>query len=228
MDDFKDGHRKRLKEKYLKSENSLLDYEILELLLTYSIPRKDVKPIAKALLNKFKSIENVLNASKSQLLSVDGIGENSVILLNLFQTLIKRINENKNSDITVLDNSKTTALYCKNLLQDEMVEKFIVICLDNKNRIISSNVMFEGTVNFIDIQPRNIIEKVIIDNASSVIIAHNHPKGKAQASLNDINFTLNIKNLLKTIHVALNDHIIVGENEILSMRLSSQFSKYFE
>ncbi len=228
MSEYTNGHRKRLKEKYRNEKNSLHDYELLELLLTYAIPRIDVKPAAKELIKKFGSFENVFNATPAQLMNVKGIGENSATLISLFNTINGRINKNRNENIKELNNSEETKEYFVNLLRAERNEKIAVLSLDNSNRIISCRVISEGTVNLIEISPRKIVEAVITDNASNVIIAHNHPFGDSEPSAKDVDFTLKTRDLLRPLGVELFDHIIVGENDAFSMRSSLRFVHYFK
>ncbi|MCD7872442.1 MAG: DNA repair protein RadC [Clostridiales bacterium] len=228
MDNYGAGHRKRLRDKYSLSSGSLVyDYEILELLLTYSIPRKDVKPIAKELIKHFGSIDNVLNASIRQLKTVGGIGENTAVLISLIKEINLRAERCKVKNEIYLGNYMDALKYFKSLLSKEPVEKFALACLDNSNRIIACHILANGDVNHIDINPRVIVENVLLDNASRIIIAHNHPGGKAQPSANDINFTLKIRNTMLDLGVDLSDHIIIGEKESLSMRNSYHFAKFF-
>ncbi len=228
MNDYTSGHRKRLKEKYKSDNNSLYDYELLELLLTYSIPRKDVKPIAKDLINHFGSFENIFSAKPELLMQVDGIGENSALLISLLNTINCKIRKNRNTNIKELNNSNETKEYFNNLLKDEKNEKIAVLSLDNSNRIISCRIISEGTVNLIEFSPRKIIEAVITDNASNVIISHNHPFGNAEPSAQDIDFTLKTRDLLRPLGINLFDHIIVGEKDVFSMRSSLRFVHYFK
>ncbi len=228
MAEYKEGHRKRIKQKYLNNKNNLVnDYEILELLLTYAIPRIDVKPAAKELLNTFGSLDNVLNAGIKSLSDVKGIGENTAILINLVKEINLRANKSKNNKITKFTSLDVMLEYFKNILSMESNEKIIVVTLDNSNRIIASREVTEGTANFSAVNPRKILEGVLADNASGVVVAHNHPKGEAEPSAHDIDFTLKVRDLLKTINVKLFDHIIVGENGAFSMQASIKFSAYF-
>lgn len=228
MEDHKSGHRNRLKAKYLEnSANLVYDYEVLELLLTYAIPRKDVKPVAKELVERFGTLEKVFQANEKQLCSVSGIGKNAALLITLVRDIHIRCNKSKNSNIKYLSSADCAAEYFKNLLSSQPKENFMIACLDNSNRIIACHTVAQGDINHIDINPRDIIETVLLDNASRVIMAHNHPAGKAEPSANDVDFTLNVRNILSSVNIKLTDHIIVGENEALSMRASLRFSHYF-
>lgn len=229
MSDYTAGHRERLRKKYLEnSANLVYDYEVLELLLTYAIPRKDVKPVAKELLARFGSIEKVFSASAHQLSAVSGIGPNTAVLITLVRDIHARCEKSKNENVKFVGSSKSALTYFKNLLRSETREKFLLAGIDNSNRIIACREIASGDMNHVDINPRDIIETVLLDNASRVIIAHNHPGGIAEPSVNDIDLTLNVRNILASVHVELSDHIIIGESSALSMRESYRYSKYFK
>lgn len=224
-----DGHRQRIKEKYLHSRESLVnDYEVLELLLTYAIPRRDVKPIAKELIKTFGSLNNVLNATVDSLSKVDGIGTNAAILITLIKELGKRGNRSKNNGVVEFAGVLQMQQYFCNILANETVEKIIFVTLNNSNKIISSREFGEGSVNKLSIDPRKILEVALNDNAASAVVAHNHPGGEAFPSAQDINFTLKLRDMLDNISVKLLDHIIVGDESVCSMKISSQFSQYFK
>lgn len=228
MDDYKSGHRNRIKAKYLEnSANLVYDYEVLELLLTYAIPRKDVKPIAKELLSRFGSLDKVLSASREQLCSVNGIGENSAILIKLVKDINSRCAKSRNDKVKQLSTEQESKEYFENILASESKELFLLASLDNSGRIIACHTIASGDINHIDINPRNIVETVLLDNAARVVIAHNHPFGTQEPSVNDIDFTLNVRNILSSVNVRLTDHIIVGESGSLSMRGDRRFSRYF-
>lgn len=228
MNDYKSGHRNRIKAKYFEnSANLVYDYEVLELLLTYAIPRRDVKPIAKELLDRFGSLDKVFSASKEQLCCVNGIGENSAILIKLVKDLQSRCVKGRNDKIKQLSSEYEAKVYFENIIATETKELFLLASLDNSGRIIACHTIASGDINHIDINPRNIVETVLIDNASRVVIAHNHPFGTAEPSANDIDFTLNVRNILSSVNVRLTDHVIVGESGSLSMRGDNRFSRYF-
>lgn len=200
---------------------------MLELLLTYAIPRKDVKPVAKSLIERFGSLEKVFSATEKQLCSVSGIGTNAAILITLVKNIQLRCAKCKNSNIKVLSSSNKSREYFKNLLSDESKEKFLIVSLDNSNRIIACHTLAEGDINHIDINPRDIVETMLLDNASKAVIAHNHPFGTAEPSANDIDFTLNVRNILSSVNVKLADHIIVGDGESMSMGSTERFARFF-
>lgn len=224
----REGHRERAKENFIKNGKTLQDHHLLELLLFYSIPRRDVKPIAYNLINRFGSFENVFNADIESLCEVEGVGENTAVLISLVAAINKRRSENKNNDVKRLTNSKDAAEYAKNILRENKVEKLLLITLDNDLKIIGNHIVSEGSVNTAKINAHKLVSYIIKDNASCVIIAHNHPEGNANPSIEDINFTVEILSVLRSIGIHLNDHIIVGENEVTSMALTPKFKNYFK
>lgn len=228
MDSNGNGHRQRIKNKYLQNPDSLVyDYEVLELLLTYSIPRKDVKPVAKELLSRFGNIENVFSASVNQLVLTEGVGENTAILISLMKNIDSRCRKCRNEERAYLGNYREACEYFRRLLENEPIEKFILASLDNSNRVISCKTIAEGGVSRVTVPPRTVLENVMADNASSIIIAHNHPSGSSNPSADDINYTLNLRALFQKLGIELVDHIIVGESSVLSMRSSHHYSSYF-
>lgn len=228
MNEYTAGHRQRVKEKFLKNQSAFGDYELLELLLMYSIPRIDVKPIAKDLLRRFCSLENVFNATPEQLMQVKGVGENSAILINLFSTVKKKISKNKNDNVTHLDSNENSIAFFANYFENERNEQIIAVSLDNSNKIIATRVLSNGLVNASEFSLRKIVDMVAADNPSSIIVSHNHPRGKAEPSAADISFTIKIRDFLRSVNVSFLDHIVVGEDKSLSMRASRTYSKYFK
>lgn len=225
----REGHRERVKAAYRKHGLEIMpDHNVLELLLFYAIPRKDVKPIAYNLMNRFKTLENVFNADMDTLKTVDGVGENAAILISLIKDVNARISESQNNDVKNLDSSEKSKAYAQNLLRHCEYEKVIIICLDNNCRVIDHHTVSEGTVNCSVVNHKKIVECVIRDKAASLIIAHNHPHGNPTPSTEDINFTVEILNLLRKIQVDLNDHIIVGNKSTLSMRTTARYCEFFD
>ncbi|BDU50688.1 RadC family protein [Haliovirga abyssi] len=211
------GHRKRLKEKYLNSgANGLHKYEILELLLTYAIPRKDCKIIAKELLNEYGNFTNIFSLTKEELMEINGIGENSAILINIINEILKINLKEKLNKKNKIENTLELIEYLKAKLSNNSKELFIIIFLDSKNGIIKDEILFEGTLDRNYIYPRELIKKIIFSNAKKVIFAHNHPSGDETPSKNDIKFTKKTKNILEEIEVELLDHIILTTNNYYS------------
>ena len=206
------NHRQRIREKYLKSGlDNWHDYEILELILTYAIPRKDTKPVAKALLRKFKSIRGVFDAEMEVLNKVNGIGANATILINLFKEvvslyLLQDLLEQEN----VISSPKAVYNYLQASLRGSKDEIFKVIFLNTANRPVKAETIHVGTVNKAVVYPRKVVEHALKNKATSVILAHNHPGGSLTPSEDDKNITQALIKALGTVDVNVLDHIIIG------------------
>lgn len=225
----REQHRERVRAAYLKNSfESMSDSNVLELLLFYSIPRKDVKEISYALLNRFGTLEGVFNADIKELMKVNGVGENTAILINLFKNIDLRLERNKNRQVKKLDDSSKAMEFAKNELSNLSREEIIIITLDNSLNVISVNRVSQGGAGHASAEPYKIMECIFRDNASNIIIAHNHPTGDAIPSAEDIDFTVEILNLCRKINIRLNDHIIVGRNDVLSMVSDIRYSTYFD
>lgn len=212
-----DGHRKRLKERFItEGLKNFEPHQVLELLLFYSIPRKDTNEIAHNLINKFGSAADVFDADAKDLETVDGISENSAIFLSLISAVSGYYLKSKHGEKPVIDSSIKAGEYVLSLFVGQKYEIFYVICLDSQNRVTWADVLFEGTLNETSIYPRNLVEVALRHKANSIIIAHNHPGGSLKPSSADLNATKSIKNALETISIKLLDHIIVGDHKYMS------------
>ncbi len=211
------GHRERLRKKYLQTViSSLHDYEQLELLLTFVIPRKDVKPVAKNLLKTFKSFSRVFDASPEELRSVDGIGENAAILIKLIKDACGKYLEDKAVRTDIVSNPAAVIDFVRMALGGLQNETFMIIYLNVKNHVIDYETS-HGTVDYAAVYPRNIVQGALRRNASAIIMVHNHPSGQCDPSKEDIALTATVKAACKTISINLLDHIIVGKSGYTSM-----------
>ena len=218
------GHRERIKEKFLKNGiDGFAEYEILELLLTYCIPRKDTKPIAKELLNKFKSLDNIFKADFDKLSAIDGLGKNSVAFLKLIGDLPSIIykDELKNKKLVdketlKISNKDILLKYLRNKIGYEEIEKFYVLYLSSSNEVIEFEENSVGTLDRSSVYPREIYKKIINLNAKSVILAHNHPSDNITPSKCDIELTNEIAKGLKNFGALLIEHIIITKNSYFS------------
>lgn len=228
--DDKSGHRGRMINTFSeRGSSSLEDYQMLEMLLFYAIPRKDVKPIAKSLIKDFGSFENVLSASKNQIMKTKGAGIETATFLNFIYDVVIRLRDNRCKSYKTIEKLEDAVDYFKEMFQYENKgEKFAVMLLDNSNEIINCRFLNEGSVNSMEISIRKLVELVISFNAVSVIVAHNHPNGFAYPSNEDIDFTLKLRDLLLNIGVTLTDHIILNNDEAYSMHSDLKFYHYFE
>ena len=218
------GHRERIKEKFLKNGiDGFAEYEILELLLTYCIPRKDTKPMAKDLLNKFKSLDNVFKADFDKLSAIDGLGKNSIVFLKLIGDLPSIIYKDELKNKKLIDKDTIKILnkdillkYLRNKIGYEEIEKFYVLYLSSSNEVIEFEENSVGTLDRSSVYPREIYKKIINLNAKSVILAHNHPSDNITPSKCDIELTNEIAKGLKNFGALLIEHIIVTKNSYFS------------
>lgn len=208
------GHRKRLKEKFDKTPNILADYEILELMLGYAIPRKDVKVIAKDILKKTDNMGDIFNLDCSD---IKGAGKETERFFRIVAEFYNRV-ENSKADFK---ESITSPLQIYRLLKYSMGfaenELFTVILLNSKSQLISKKVLTEGIVNRAIVYPRQIAEYALKEKAVYVVLAHNHPTGDSSPSKKDIELTQYIQESLDTLGIILKDHIIVCKNEYTSL-----------
>ncbi|MFB0920599.1 MAG: DNA repair protein RadC [Oscillospiraceae bacterium] len=213
-----DGHRERMKQKLLEQGLDVFDdHNVLELLLFYSVPRKDTNPLAHELLNTFGSLEAVFEAPAEELAKVSGIGENSVALLKLIPEVSRRYNMDKNRFDNILDSSKKAGQFLASRYMYERDEVVYVICLDAKCKVICCKELFRGVANSAEISTRKIAELALAKNATSVIISHNHTSGIALPSREDEITTKKLKTALASMGIALSDHIIVADGDFVSM-----------
>ena len=218
------GHRERIREKFLNNGiDGFAEYEILELLLTYCIPRKDTKPIAKELLNKFKSLDNVFKADLDKLSAIDGLGKNSVAFLKLIGDLPSIIykDELKNKKLIEketlkISNKDILLKYLRNKIGYEEIEKFYVLYLSSSNEVIEFEENSVGTLDRSSVYLREIYKKIINLNAKSIILAHNHPSDNITPSKCDIDLTNEIAKGLKNFGALLIEHIIITKNSYFS------------
>jgi DNA repair protein RadC len=211
------GHRKRVKAKYKNSGlDGMLDYEILELLLIFSQPRKDTKPIARDLLNRFKTINSVLDADLDELMTVNGISEHTALMIKLYKDIAIFYLERGLYQKDLLSSPQAVFQYLKASLKGSKDEEFKVLFLDNANQLLAIETLHTGTVNKSAIYPRKLVERALHHHANGIIVAHNHPSGKLQPSKNDGAITKMIKEALQTVEIALLDHVIIGGNNYYS------------
>jgi len=212
------GHRERLRNRYLAHGLDVLqDHEVLELLLFYALPRKDTNALARALLNRFGSISAVLEAPLSELKEVDGIGDNAAVLLNLITPLSRRYLLSRNGNNRYLYSTQECGEYLLPYFFGATEEKVYILCLDAKCKVLTCRLLHTGSVNSTAVSLRKAAEIAIGCSASSVVLAHNHPSGLALPSKADEETTLLLKSTLEPLDILLADHIIVAENDFVSM-----------
>lgn len=225
----RNGHRQRMRNNYLKNGADVMeDYQVLELFLSLVIPQKDVKPLTYELINTFGSIDAVFKASPAQLMQVSGIGECTAVAISLVNDISSRVEQKKNNTITHLNNSNLARQYVKNEIGKHRQERVIAITLNNDMSILGCHTVSMGGVNCANVEPKKVLECVLKDDASSVIIAHNHPDGEAAPSAADLNFTLELLGFLRKININLVDHVIVGKDSTISLNSDARYMMYFD
>lgn len=216
-----DGHRKRLKARFIKS--GLDDFEphnVLELLLFYSIPRKDTNPLAHKLINHFGSLSAVFDARPEELMKVDGITENTAALISMIPQLARKYLEDKTDAVNAISGFDDIGTYLMPKFVGRTVETIMLAALDNKNKIISCSVIAEGGNDRANLSKRKVMEEAIRVGATRVVLAHNHPRGFAMPSKEDIRLTEEVYALLRTVEIELVDHIIFAEDDFVSLAAS--------
>lgn len=216
-----EGHRQRVREKFLKSGGrDMPDYELLEAYLMLAIPRRDVKPLAKALIAKFGSFAEVISASVPALYEVGGVGENTVFALKMIKEASVRLSWEilKNSDAPVIANMDGLVDYCRMSMAYQDIEEFKLIFLNAKNMVIDEESQQRGTINHVSIHPREVVRAALDKKAAALIMVHNHPTGDVTPSKADIEVTKKIKEGLEAMNLVLHDHIIISTNGYYSFR----------
>ena len=207
------GHRLRLREKFLKNGlHSFLDHEIIELLLTLGTPRQDCKRAAKEALKQFRSLSGVLEAPPDDLQKVKGVGPHNVFGVRFIQEVSRRYLRERMMSRPVCHSSKEVFDYLYHSLRDARREKFKVLFMDAKNRIIEEKTISEGTVDSSAVYPREVIKSALKFDASSLIFVHNHPSGDPTPSESDREITKELVFAVQVMQVKVLDHIIIGNN----------------
>jgi DNA repair protein RadC len=213
------GHRKRIKDRFLKSGLlSFQDYEVLELLLTYAVSRKDVKPLAKDLIDNFKTFNAILDAPITELKAIRGIGDHFAILLKLVKSCSDFYLQNKLIYNNIISNPQEVLNYCKSALAGLENEHFMVIYLNSHNEVIGDEILHEGTVDQAAVYPRKILEHALKRKAVALICVHNHPSGNCEPSSHDKSLTQMLIEVTKNIGIHIHDHLIVGKQGYFSFR----------
>ncbi len=206
-------HRKRLRERFQKAgADGMQDYELLELLLTYSVPRKDLKPVAKDLIKRLGGLSGVLDAGRKELEGVGGIGSMSSTLIRLVKELCSSYLAEGMKEKDVLSSPKVVVDFARVKLSGLPHEAFMVVYLNVKNEVIGHEVLIEGTVDSVAIYPRRIIEAALSHRATGLILVHNHPSGHSEPSEEDKQITRAITEAARTLDIKILDHIVVGKD----------------
>jgi DNA repair protein RadC len=213
------GHRGRLRQRFREGgEAALPDYELLELLLFRMLPRRDVKPIAKALIARFGSFAEVLSAPVARLSEVDGIGETVAIELKVVEAAARRLAKGKLRDRPLLSSWSSVIEYCRTAMAFAEREEFRILFLDKRNGLIADEMQQRGTVDHTPVYPREVVKRALDLGATAVILVHNHPSGDPTPSQADIKMTNTIVEVAKPLGIIVHDHIIVGRDNHASFR----------
>lgn len=213
-----EGHRERMRRQLRTSGmDSLSDVQVLEVALYYAIARRDTNEIAHALLRRFGSLSGVLEAPRSELLKVDGVGESAADLLQLFIQVERRHMMDRSNTEVILNTTDKCAQYLLPRFIGEEEEVVYLLCLDAKCKALDCALVHRGAVNVTAISVRKIVKAALDRNATSVVVAHNHPSGLALPSCEDRETTLVLKSALEAVGVALIDHVIVADNDYVSL-----------
>lgn len=218
-----DGHRKRMKEQFLRNGfDQFTDIQVMEMLLFYCIPKKDTNELAHALIERFGSIYQVLEAPAEELQKVSGVGEHTAVFLKMVTEVGRRYQVSRNSQVKILPTLESCAGYLVPYFFGRNVETVFLLCLDAKCKVLCCREVGEGSVNSAGISVRKIVETALNVGAATVVLAHNHPSGVAIPSPEDIQTTKRIAMALQAVEVNLADHIIVADEDYVSLAMSGQ------
>ncbi|RMF67724.1 MAG: JAB domain-containing protein [Alphaproteobacteria bacterium] len=213
------GHRRRLRHRFLASRGTgLADYELIELLLFGAIPRRDVKPLAKRLIQTFGSFEEVLTAEPGRLAAVKGMGEAAVVALKAVEAAARRLAQARVINRPAISNWQALLDYCRIAMGHAPKEQFRVLFLDRRNVLIADEVQQEGTVDHTPVYPREVIKRALELHASAIILVHNHPSGDPTPSQADIEMTKEIAEAARRLGIRLHDHIVVSRSGHMSFK----------
>ncbi|PRZ49478.1 RadC family protein [Tritonibacter scottomollicae] len=212
-------HRARLRARFMSGgADAMPDYELLELILFRSIPRKDVKPLARALLDQFGDFNRVVSASPERLSKMSGIGDAVICDLKVIQSAAQRMSRARIMQRQVISSWDALLDYCHTTMAHRETEQFRVLFLDRKNVLIADEEQAEGTVDHVPVYPREVAKRALELNASAIILVHNHPSGDPTPSQSDIAMTRKIEMALEALSITLHDHLIIGASAELSFR----------
>ncbi|MGO6814875.1 DNA repair protein RadC [Rhizobium brockwellii] len=213
------GHRERLRDRFREQgDAALADYEILELLLFRLIPRRDTKPIAKALIERFGSLSGVFGAPQALLTEVKGVGEAVALDLKLISTVAHRTLKSELRSKQVLSSWSSVIQYCHAAMAHETREQFRILFLDKRNVLIADEVQGRGTVDHTPVYPREVVKRALELSATAMILVHNHPSGDPTPSRADIDMTKVIIDAAKALDITVHDHVIIGRDGHVSLK----------
>ena len=214
-----EGHRARMRQKLLEAgPRALLDHELLEMVLFAANPRKDTKPLARALLARFGGFAEAIAAPNAELRQVEGLGDAGVAALRVVQAAALRLGERQLRETPVLNNWERLQTYLTAALARERTEQFRVLFLDGRNRLLADEVLGAGTVNHAPVYPREVVRRALELHATALILVHNHPSGDPTPSRADIEMTREVAEAARMLGITLHDHLVVGRGGSASLR----------
>ncbi len=214
-------HRKRLRARFLEGGPAAMpDYELLELVLFRAIPRQDVKPLARTLLDTFGDFNRVVSAPPARLAQVPGVGEAVILELKIVEAAAQRLSRARVLQRHVIASWDAVLDYCHTTMAHRETEQFRILFLDRKNVLIADEEQAKGTVDHVPVYPREVVRRALELNASALILVHNHPSGDPTPSEADISMTRQIKTAAEALGLSVHDHLIIGKSRELSFRSS--------
>ena len=213
------GHRARLRIRFAQAQGiGLADYELLELLLFLAIPRGDVKPLAKSLLQKFGSFAALLKAEQGLILETPGVGLGVLHVIQLMQAIMGKALQQEIMSKPILGSWQSVLDYCYATMAHDQRETVRLLFLDRKNKIIADEVQQTGTVDHAPLYPREVVKRALDVGASALIIVHNHPSGDPTPSRGDIEMTLKVQQAANSLGIEVHDHLIIGKGRHSSLK----------
>ncbi|NJM81816.1 MAG: DNA repair protein RadC [Tabrizicola sp.] len=212
-------HRKRLRARFIEGgAQAMPDYELLELVLFRAIPRQDVKPLARLLLDTFGDFNRVVTAAPARLAMVKGVGEAVVLELKVVEAAAQRLTRARVMHRPVLSSWDALLDYCHTTMSHRETEQFRVLFLDRKNVLIADDEQAKGTVDHVPVYPREVVKRALELNASALILVHNHPSGDPTPSESDLSMTLQVQDACRALGLVLHDHLVIGKSCEISFR----------
>ena len=214
-----EGHRTRMRARLLTAgPDAIADHELLEMMLFIALPRRDTKPIARALLTRFGSFANAISAPVPDLRTIEGLGDAGIAALKTIQAAALRLSRGEIQGKPVLNDWPRLMDYLSAVLSRERTEQFRVLFLDNRNRLLADEAQGSGTVNHTPVYPREVVKRALELHATAIILVHNHPSGDPEPSRDDIEMTRAIGQAAEALSVVLHDHVIIGNGRWFSFR----------
>ncbi|MFT5625851.1 MAG: DNA repair protein RadC, partial [Yoonia sp.] len=212
-------HRKRLRERFLTGgADAVPDYELLELILFRAIPRQDVKPLARALIDHFGDFNRVLSAPLTHLLKIKGVGDAAALEIKIIEASAHRLSRAKIMKRHVVSSWSALIDYCHTIMAHRDTEQFRVLYLDTKNTLIADESQAQGTIDHVPVYPREVVKRALDLNAAAIILVHNHPSGDPTPSQADIDMTNQIADAANALQITLHDHLIIGKSQEFSFK----------